>query len=135
MTAGESRSDFKLLTDTPYLAPTGELWGVYYENYEENWPGYNGTALYLLLLTAWFTLVEHLSQQGPLPWRPSLSRNAAVTEQCQGRVAEICGTEFLHTLLAKPSDVAQKSALLVEQLSRIGKVTYSLRLRDAYMCQ
>ena len=50
MTAGESRSDFKLITDTPYLALTGELWGVYYENYEENWPRYNGTALYLVFV-------------------------------------------------------------------------------------
>ena len=36
MTASERNSDFKLTTDTPYLALTGELWGVYYENIEEN---------------------------------------------------------------------------------------------------
>ena len=40
MTATEYKSDFK-------FALTGELWGVYYENFEENWPRYNGTALYL----------------------------------------------------------------------------------------
>ena len=45
MTATELKSDFKLKTDTPYLALTGELWGVCYENFEENWPRYNGTAL------------------------------------------------------------------------------------------
>ena len=45
MTAAERKSDFKLTTDTPYLALTGDLWGVYYENFEENWPRYNGTAL------------------------------------------------------------------------------------------
>ena len=47
MTATERKSDFKLITDTPYLALTDELWGVNYENVEENWPRYNGTALYL----------------------------------------------------------------------------------------
>ena len=26
---------------------TGELWCVYYEDFEENWPRYNGTALYM----------------------------------------------------------------------------------------
>ena len=33
---------------TPYLALTGELWGVFYEYLWENWPHYNDTALYLL---------------------------------------------------------------------------------------
>ena len=43
----EFKSDFKLTTDTPYLALTGELWGVYCEDLWENWLRYNGTALYL----------------------------------------------------------------------------------------
>ena len=34
--------------DTPYLALTGELWGVFCEYLRENWPRYNGTALYLV---------------------------------------------------------------------------------------
>ena len=46
MTATEHKSYFKLTTDTPYLSLTGELWGVYYDNFKENWPRYNGTALY-----------------------------------------------------------------------------------------
>ena len=46
MTATECKSDFILTTDTPYLTLTGELWGVYYENFEENGPHYNDTALY-----------------------------------------------------------------------------------------
>ena len=32
-----------------YLAIIGELWGVYCEDFGENWPCYNGTALYILL--------------------------------------------------------------------------------------
>ena len=31
----------------PYLAPTGELWGVFWEDFEDNWPRYNGIALYI----------------------------------------------------------------------------------------
>ena len=47
MPATEGKSDFKLTTYTSYIALTGELCGVYYENYEDNGPRYNGTALYL----------------------------------------------------------------------------------------
>ena len=46
MTAVERKSDSKLTIDTPYLALTGELWGVHCEELSENWPRYNGTALY-----------------------------------------------------------------------------------------
>ena len=40
------KSDLKLTADTPYLTLMGKLWGVYYENSEENWLWYNGTTLY-----------------------------------------------------------------------------------------
>ena len=46
MTAPERKSNLKLTKETPYLALTGELWAVYYEDFDENWPRYNGTALY-----------------------------------------------------------------------------------------
>ena len=52
MTAAECKSDFKLTTDTPYLALTGVLWGVYYENFEEKRPRYNGTALQFAMFQA-----------------------------------------------------------------------------------
>ena len=38
--------DFVLTIDTPYLAREGELWGVYCENFGENWLCYNSNALY-----------------------------------------------------------------------------------------
>ena len=47
MTAAERNSYFELKTDTPYLALTGELWGEYYVNCEENWPRHDGTALHM----------------------------------------------------------------------------------------
>ena len=47
MTAAEPVSVFNLTTDTPYLALTGELWGVYCDDCGENWPRFNSTALYL----------------------------------------------------------------------------------------
>ena len=52
MTAAKHKSDLKLTADTPYLALTGELWGVCGEDFLENWPRYNGTALYLLNIIA-----------------------------------------------------------------------------------
>ena len=45
MPAPERKSDLKLTKDTPYIALTGELWGVCYDNFEENWPHHNGTTL------------------------------------------------------------------------------------------
>ena len=33
--------------DTPYLALTRDLWGVFCEDFGENWSRYNGTALYM----------------------------------------------------------------------------------------
>ena len=47
MKTTERELDFKLTTDTPYLALMGELLGVCGEDFGENQPRYNGTALYL----------------------------------------------------------------------------------------
>ena len=41
------QSDAGTTKDTPYLALTGELWGVFCEYLWENQPRYNGTALYI----------------------------------------------------------------------------------------
>ena len=46
MTVAEHKSDFKLKKDTPYMALMGEMWGVCYEDFGENWSCFNGTALY-----------------------------------------------------------------------------------------
>ena len=43
------KSKFQRTIDTPKLALTGQLWGVYCEDFWENLPCYNGTALYLYL--------------------------------------------------------------------------------------
>ena len=40
----ESESYIRITRDTPYLALTGELWGIYCEDLGEKWPSYNGTA-------------------------------------------------------------------------------------------
>ena len=47
ITVAEKESDIRITKDTPYLALTGELWGVYCKGLGENGPRYNGTALYL----------------------------------------------------------------------------------------
>ena len=33
-------SEFEHTKDTPYLALVGELWDVFYEDFEEHWPHY-----------------------------------------------------------------------------------------------
>ena len=43
--------------DTPYLALTGELWAVLCEYLWENWPRYNGTAMYQLV-DLFFIVIE-----------------------------------------------------------------------------
>ena len=49
MIAIERKSDFKLTTYTPYLALTGELWGIYYDNFQKKKTRYDGAALYTVL--------------------------------------------------------------------------------------
>ena len=39
---------FELTKDTPYLALSGELWSVFYEYFNRNWPCYKGFLLYQL---------------------------------------------------------------------------------------
>ena len=46
VTAAEHKTDIRLTKDTPYHALTGELWCVCCGDCGENWPRYNGTALY-----------------------------------------------------------------------------------------
>ena len=46
-TEAEYQSNAGSTQDTPYLALTGELWGVLCEYLWQNWPRYNGTALYI----------------------------------------------------------------------------------------
>ena len=36
ITVAESESDIRITTDTSYLALTGELWGVYFEDLGDN---------------------------------------------------------------------------------------------------
>ena len=42
---------FELTKDTPYLALSGELWSVFYEYFNKNWPCYKGFLLYNQILT------------------------------------------------------------------------------------
>ena len=50
MAIAERKSNIRLTKDNPYLALTGELWGVFCEDFEENWPRFNGTALYTAIM-------------------------------------------------------------------------------------
>ena len=52
MTETEHASEVIFSKDAPYLALTGELWGVFCDDVGENWPCYNGIALYGVQATA-----------------------------------------------------------------------------------
>ena len=46
---------FELTKDTPYLALSGELWSVFYEYFNRNWPCYKGFLLYVLVAICSFS--------------------------------------------------------------------------------
>ena len=48
MTGAEYECKFEPTKDAPYLALTGEVWGVFCDDFEENRLCYNGTTLYVL---------------------------------------------------------------------------------------
>ena len=50
---------FELTKDTPYLALSGELWGVFYEYFNRNWSCYKGFLLYIY--QAWTHICPFLS--------------------------------------------------------------------------
>ena len=45
---------FELTKDTPYLALSGELWSVFYEYFNKNWPCYKGFLLYIHLYLTYY---------------------------------------------------------------------------------
>ena len=50
MAVAERRFDLKLSKRHQYLARMNELWGAYCKDNGENWPRFNGTALYTLAM-------------------------------------------------------------------------------------
>ena len=49
---------FELTKDTPYLALSGELWSVFYEYFNRNWPCYKGFLLYMIQISMEIILRE-----------------------------------------------------------------------------
>ena len=50
---------FELTKDTPYLALSGELWSVFYEYFNRNWPCYKGFLLYVYII-CYLDLISNL---------------------------------------------------------------------------
>ena len=53
--------DLTLTKYTLYHALTGEIWGVYHEDFGENWPRYNGNTLYMHIQTPvwyWYIIIQ-----------------------------------------------------------------------------
>ena len=67
MTPAEHEWDLKHTTYTPYLALTGELWGVCCEEIGDNEPRYNDTALYFIavkVIIDWLVSQDYFSGAG-----------------------------------------------------------------------
>ena len=60
--------------DTPYLALTGELWGVFCEDLGENWPRYKGTALCMFIWYLLYKLQNMYMQITPCSYPPLLPK-------------------------------------------------------------
>ena len=81
-TEAEYQSDTGSTKYLPYLALTGELWGVFCGYLWENWSRYNGTALYMKIMSGYIThlvlsdgqvhtmrrCVRHVSHQANQLW-------------------------------------------------------------------
>ena len=111
----ESESDIRITTDTPYLALTGELWGVYCEDFGENWPRYNGTTLYtpkipyntmhtlsLYMITPKDTLHYNLCQTSArdLGYRPMGSNWLSEYQHCMNTNKEGCTSDHIYKKLS-----------------------------------
>ena len=48
MTAAQYKADIELTKATPYIALTGELYGVCRKDFGENWPHFSDTVLFVL---------------------------------------------------------------------------------------
>ena len=59
---------FELTKDTPYLALSGELWSVFYEYFNRNWPCYKGFLLYNMYNIQMFFLLYFLNFLLHVPW-------------------------------------------------------------------
>ena len=64
MTEAEYKSEFESTKDTPYLALTSDLWGVFNEDFEEIRTRYNGTALFYGLLGRQVTSIHGVDYVG-----------------------------------------------------------------------
>ena len=49
LTGTKYKSGSQSTKDSPKLALTGKLWGVFGDDFSENWLHYNGTALYIFI--------------------------------------------------------------------------------------
>ena len=65
MTVAKLRSNFALTHDNPYLALTGELWGVFRELFKEKWPQYIESTIWWV----WASFVPSVNWTGDNEWK------------------------------------------------------------------
>ena len=67
VTEAEHASEFKLTKDTPYPTLIGELWGVYCNDFEENWPHHHIIVEELCKKEVLWDMIIKLSVETELP--------------------------------------------------------------------
>ena len=72
MIGAEYKTEIESTKDTPYLTLTGKLWCDFCDNFEENWPCYNNTALYWQTLTDSHDLLAHILNRVPFKYKDYL---------------------------------------------------------------
>ena len=90
-TQAKCQSDVGFTKDTPYLALTGEIWGVFCEYFWENSPRYDGTALYFVeslpfIIMGFLCIFSMFSSLlSPAVWCRVALHDARKTAFCRGR--------------------------------------------------
>ena len=120
----ESESDINITTDTPYLAITGELCGVYCEALGENWPFYNGTALQCVNNQLWLIL-----------------RRLTYVLRCRSDNCLLCSLNIWKTCLrqdachVKPRGCLTTSTIQpIRHNNRLDSNKFKLGLKFLYLC-
>ena len=79
---------FELTKDTPYLALSGELWSVFYEYFNRNWPCYKGFLLYLDIWSVPLAVLPGLSYRMECSIGVIKLASLETQEECRERLLE-----------------------------------------------
>ena len=141
---------FKLIKDTPYLAPSGELWSVFYEYFNRNLSCYKGFLLYVLTVQSDSVSLMNLTPSAGLPewsntwamvWDASLSKRFKSrackqlnTVRCRYNAVDFLPISHNGHAMARPGGPGMGCQLWVWSLIYVLLLSYSLHLKYKHWC-